>query len=79
MYAVSATSASVSCRSGTPTTPTAPLRNSRSASATSSLSLAIRRILSLSSAEAPATAPETITVYREPPGPVPGSAFCESA
>ena len=39
----------------------------------------MRRILSLSSAEAPATAPETITVYREPPGPVPGSAFCESA
>ena len=28
---------------------------------------------------APATAPDTITEYREPPGPVPGSAFCESA
>ena len=27
----------------------------------------------------PATAPDTITEYREPPGPVPGSAFCESA
>ena len=62
MYALSATSASVSWRSGTPRTPTAPSRNSRSSSATSSLWATRRLILSLSSEAAPATAPETITV-----------------
>ena len=62
MYALSAISASVSWRSGTPRTPTAPSRNSRSASATSSLCATRRRILSFSSAAAPATAPDTMTV-----------------
>ena len=79
MYAVSAISPRVRWRSGVPTTPTPPSRNSRSSSLTSSLIAAMRLIFSFTSAAAPATAPETMTVKREPPGPVPGSACCESA
>ena len=79
MYAVSAISPRVRWRSGVPTTPTPPSRNSRSSSDTSSFSAAMRLIFSFTSAAAPATAPETMTVNRDPPGPVPGSACCESA
>src|SRR5580693_344944 len=60
-------------RSGSPRTPKPPSAHSRSSSPISSKWAAARRALALILPAAPSTAPASMTVVRDPPGPVAGS------
>ncbi len=61
--------------SGTPLTWNPPSTHSMSSGLASSRCAAARSALALIFAVAPSTAPASITVVREPPGPVAGSPF----